>query len=154
MIYNGVGKNLSGIIKCFSRKVLSTGDIQSYYDYPNSETWSTGQIPPTLTNGKNVENITFDTTKMGYILYFSTVLDFYLTADGVKERLVEPYTFSAIDWNGTEAIPTSWDYVIDNDNGSMLISKDVTSSIGALYTGTITVIGQFSNKIKKVNFNL
>jgi hypothetical protein len=154
LLYNGVGKNLSGIIKCFTRTVLSTGDIQSYYDYPNSDTLSTGRIPPTLNNGVDTEQLTFTNDKMGYILFFSTVLDYYFDVNGVKERLVEDYNFS-IDWNDSDATPTGWDFVIDNKNGSMLISKDITANpVGSTYNGTITVTGQFSNKIKKVKFNL
>lgn len=154
LIYNGVGKNLAGSIKCFARQVIATGDVQSLYTYPNNETWGTGVTPPTLENGKNWEKITFSDLKMGFILYFSTVLDYYFDEDGVKKRLVEEYDYT-FDWDGSETTPANFEYVIDNTNGSLLISKDDTtgSPIGLTYRGTITIKGQFSQKIKKVLFN-
>ena len=154
LIYNGVGKNLAGSIKCFARKVISTGDVQSIYSYPSNETWVTGVIPPALENGKNWEKITFTDAKMGYILYFSTVLDYYFDEDGVKKRLVEEYDYT-FDWDGSTVTAGDFEYVIDNENGSLLISKlDTTGSpIGGTYRGTITIKGQFSQKVKTVLFN-
>lgn len=154
LIYNGVGKNLSGLIKCFSRKVLSDGTIQGLYNYPTDEIWETRMMPPSLENGKNVEVLVFDenVTKMGYILFFSTVLDYYFDENGVKKRLVEKYNFS-FDWNGSEVAPTGWESIIDNDNGSLLLAKD-TATVSVLPNCTITIIGQFSNKVKRVKFNL
>lgn len=154
LIYNGVGKNLSGLIKCFARRVNSTGDIESIYDYPTTNNFILGLTPPTLENGNNFEQITFTNAKMGYILFFSTVLDYYVTDTGVKKRLVEEYTFS-IDWNGATVTPANWDFVVDNINGSMLISKnELANSVGSLYNCTITAKGKNSNKIKKIKFNL
>jgi hypothetical protein len=154
LIYNGVGKNLAGVVKCFVRKITTTGDVQSLYDYPNNENWSTGILPPTLVNGKNWEKITFDDTKMGYILYFSTVLDYYFDDQGNKKRLSEIYDFT-MSFDGASAAPTNWEYIIDNENGSILISKGDTSltPVSASYLGKITVTGQFSKKIKEVKFN-
>lgn len=153
LIYNGVGKNLAGQIVCFARKVNENGEIQSIYNYPTNENWTTDITPPTLQNGKNWERVTFSDEKMGYILYFSTVLDYYLDEDGVKKRLVEQYDFS-FDWDGG-AQPAEFYYVIDNDNGSLLLSKEETSSspVGTAFNGIITVVGQKSQKIKKLRFN-
>lgn len=154
LIYNGVGKNLAGQIACFARKVTDTGAIQSIYDYPSNEIFTTGVVPPSLENGKNWERIDFTDSKMGFILYFSTILDYYYDENGVKKRLVEKYNFS-FDWDGG-AQPIGWDYVIDNDNGSILIAKEDTTSspVGSAYNGVLTVVGQDSQKIKKVRFNL
>jgi hypothetical protein len=154
LIYNGVGKNLAGSIKCFARKVLSTGDIQGLYTYPANETFTTGVIPPSLGNGKNWEKFTFNDNQMGYILYFSTVLDYYFDADGVKKRLVEAYDYT-FDWDGSPTTASGYEYVIDNDNGSLLLSKQNTtgSPIGLTYRGSLTIKGQFSQKTKKILFN-
>lgn len=153
LIYNGVGKNLSGLIKCFVRRVNSTGDIESLYDYPLTNTFTAGTTAPTLENGNNFEFVTFTNSKMGYILFFSTVLDYYLTDTGIKKRLGEEYTFD-IDWNGLP-MPTNWDFVVDNVNGSMFISKnELANSVGSIYNCTITAKGKNSNKIKKIKFNL
>jgi hypothetical protein len=154
LIYNGVGKNLAGSIKCFARKVNSDGTLSSLYDYPANDTFTAGVTPPTLNNGKNWEKITFDDTKMGFVLYFSTVLDFYLTDEDVKKRINEEYTIT-FDWNGSSVTPASWDYKIDNVNGSLLLAKqDTTSSpVSSSYLGKITITGTFSNKVKEVKFN-
>lgn len=154
LIYNGVGKNLAGAIKCFIRRVDVDGSIDSLYDYNADENFIPGQTPPTLVNGKDWDRITFQDVKMGYILFFETVLDYYLTDDGIKKRLVEPYTFS-FDWNGSSLTPSNWDFVIDNTNGSLLLTKQDTSGspIGLNYRGNLTVTGQTSRKIKIVNFN-
>lgn len=154
LIYNGVGKNLAGQIVCFARKVDDLGNVYSIYDYPTNEVFAAGVIPPTLANGKNWERVTFTDAKMGFILYFSTVLDYYLDDDGVKKRLVETYDFS-FDWDGG-AKPAGWDYVIDNDNGSILIAKEETSGspVGTAFNAVVTVVGQDSQKIKKLRFNI
>lgn len=154
LIFNGVGKNLSGIIKTFARKVVEDGSIESLYDYDANLNFTAGLTPPILSNGYDWNTITFDDTKMGYILFFETVLDYYLTSIGVKERLVENYTF-VFSWNGSTITPPGWDFVIDNTNGSLLLSKiDTTSTpIGLNYRGKITVTGQFSQKIKVITFN-
>lgn len=152
LIYNGIGKNLAGSIKCFARQIQSDGSVDSRYNYPANETWTPGRLPPTLANGENITQVIFDSTKMGYILFFSTVLDYYFDENGIKKRLFEKYNFF-VDWNGVEDIPANWDVVIDNDNGSLLISKN-NIAVGTAYTGTITIVGQFSNKTKIIKFNL
>lgn len=154
LIYNGVGKNLSGVIKCFARKVLASGDVQGLYTYPSNETFATGVIPPLLENGKNWESVTFDDNPMGYILFFSTVLDYYFDENGVKKRLIEAYDYT-FDWDGSPTTASGFEYVIDNDNGSLLLSKQDTSGspIGITYRGSVTIKGQFSQKVKKVLFN-
>lgn len=154
LIYNGVGKNLSGIIKTFARRVDANGTIESLYNYNTNLNFSPGVIPPLLNNGYDWNQITFADTKMGYILFFETVLDYYLTSIGVKERLKENYTFT-FSWNGTSIVPTGWEFVIDNTNGSLLLSKvDTTPTpIGLNYRGSITAVGQFSQKTKVVTFN-
>jgi hypothetical protein len=151
LIYNGVGKNLSGVIKCFARKVLDDGSVESLYDYPVTQSFSAGTTPPTLTNGRNWEYVTFTSNQMGFILYFSTVLDFYLDANGVKKRLVENYDFT-FDWNGSPLTPAGWNYIIDTDNGSIFLFKSA-GAVGLTYSGKITAVGQSSQKVKELAFN-
>jgi len=154
LIYNGVGQDLSGTIKTFARYVNTDGTISSLYDYPTTSNFTSGTTPPSLENGKDFDQITFQDVQMGYILYFETVLDFYLDDDGTKERLNEDYTFTIL-WDGSATIPAGWDYVIDTVNGSMLLAKTdtTTSPIGTNYRGKITVFGNTSNKTKVVTFN-
>jgi hypothetical protein len=156
LLYNGVGKNLAGSIKCFVRRVNADGSMQSLYNYPVTEVFTSGQNPPILANGKNWDRVTFEDAKMGFIFFFQTVLDYYLTDDNIKQRLIEKYTIE-IDWDGVEDVAPSedWDFVKDNDNGSLLIAKKDTtpSPIGLNYRGVITITGQTSKKTKKVEFN-
>jgi hypothetical protein len=154
LIFNGVGKNLSGVIKTFARKVDADGTIESLYNYPTTINFTPGVIPPLLNNGNDWNQITFLDSQMGYILFFETVLDYYLTSTGVKEQLKESYTFT-FSWNGSSVTPNGWEYVIDNTNGSLLLSKiDTTSTpIGLNYRGSITVVGKFTQKIKVITFN-
>lgn len=154
LIYNGVGKNLSGIIKTFARQVQEDGSIDSVYDYDVNLNWIPGLTPPILSMGYDWNQITFGDTQMGYILFFETLLDYYLTPNGAKERLVEAYSF-VFSWNGSPVTPSNWNYVIDNTNGSLLLAKQDTTAtpIGLNYRGSITVTGQFSQKIKVITFN-
>ncbi|HYH02822.1 MAG TPA: hypothetical protein VEC37_06955 [Bacillota bacterium] len=158
LIYNGVGKNLQGAVKCFVRKVNADGTISSLYNYNNGgdESFLLGQTPPSVANGKNWDRITFTDAKMGYILYFQTILDYYLDENSEKKRVKESYTI-AVSWdesNGGEQ-PTTYDYVLDSDNGSLLLAKESTVStpVGLNYRGKVTVTGSFSNKSKTVEFN-
>lgn len=159
LLWNGVGKDLSGTIRCFARQVQANGSINSLYNYPTDEIFSLGDTPPELINGKDWNQITFNDSKMGYILFFETVLDYYLTDDGINERLIELYDVS-IDWNsennnGDNSIPLDWDVVTDNLNGSMLISKNDTTlnPIGLNYRGQIIISAQFTKKKKIITFN-
>lgn len=154
LIYNGVGKNLSGVIKCFARKVNSNGEVESLYNYPVNEIFTIDTTPPSLENGKNWERVTFNDTQMGFILYFSTVLDFYLDENGKKKRLSEEYEIS-FDWNGSPITPNNWGYIIDQENGSIFFYKANTSivPIGLEYVGKIKIVGKKSNKIKEIQFN-
>jgi len=153
LLYNGVGKNLSGTIKCFLRRVEPDGSITSLYQYNANETFYPGDTPPLLSNGKNWDQITFDDLKRGFILFFESVLDYYLTSDNIKKRIKETYTY-AFDWDGGSQ-PSNWDFVIDNTNGSLLLAKQDTQStpIGLSYRGTLTVSGQFTKLIKVIKFN-
>lgn len=154
LIYNGVGKNLSGIIKCFARKVNSDGTINSLYNYPVTQVFTSGNTPPSLENGKNWEVINFIDNKMGYVFFFSTVLDFYLDDNGKKKRLVEKYDFT-FDWGGSITTPVKWKYIIDIDNGSLfLLKEDTTSSpVGSVLNGKISIVGKTTQKTKEINFN-
>jgi hypothetical protein len=154
LIYNGVGQDLSGLIKCFIRQVATDGTVTSLYNYPANNTFTAGATPPSLANGLDWEQITFDDTQMGFILFFETVLNFYLDSTGTKERMAELYTIS-VSWDGSPTIPPNWDFVLDNVNGSMLLSKSDTtgSPIGTNYRGSITIVGLLSQKTKIVTFN-
>lgn len=154
LIFNGVGKNLSGIIKGFARKVLTDGSIESLYDYNTDLNFIPGITVPTRANGYDWPQLTFDDTQMGYILFFETVLDYYLDSTNAKERLKENYTIT-FSWNGSPTKPNNWDYVIDNTNGSLLLAKQDTTPtpIGLNYRGSITIVGQFSQKEKIITFN-
>lgn len=154
LIYNGVGKNLAGTLKAFARKVLSNGEVQSLYTYPSNEIWGTGILPPNLGNGKSWEELVFDDSQMGYILFFSTVLDYYFDEDGVKKRLTEEYEYT-FDWDGSDITPANWEFIIDNENGSLLLSKKDTTAVpvGTISRASLTVKGLYSNKTKKIIFN-
>jgi len=153
LLYNGVGKNLSGTIKAFARRVEPDGSIMSLYQYNADEVFYPGDTPPTLAEGKNWDQITFDDLKRGYILFFESVLDYYLTADNIKKRISEAYTFT-FNWDGGPK-PSNWDFVIDNTNGSLLLAKQDTTGtpIGLNYRGTLTIAGQFTKLTKVVTFN-
>ena len=154
LIYNGVGANLSGLINCFARQVQANGTVDSLYNYNTNLNWSAGVIPPVLANGYDWDQITFTDSQMGYVLFFESVLDYYLTSTGVQEQLQETYTFT-FSWNGSVITPSNWNYVIDNTHGSLLLAKlDTTSTpIGLNYRGSITIEGQFTGFIKVVTFN-
>ena len=154
LVVNGVGKNLSGSIKSFVRKIDEAGNVLGIYNYPLDEVFSVSSFPPSLENGKDWEELTFTDDKMGYIIFFSTVLDFYFDENGVNQRLVENYSLS-IDWDGSPNTNSSYDVVFDEENGSLLISKRDTKSnpISTIKSGTITVTGLRTNKTKKIKFN-
>lgn len=149
LIYNGVGANLSGIIKCFVRKVDSDGNILSRYEYPNNMDFIIGNKPPNVDKGMDEEILIFDNTKMGYILYFSTILDYYFDDKNNKQRLKEFYSFN-FKWGSESVVPLNWDVVYDYDNGSILIAKDELEISNN--EAELTIKGNFSNKEKIVKF--
>lgn len=154
LIFNGIGKDLSGNVSVFARKVLANGSVQSLYNHPTTNNFSTGVSVPKLSNGLDISQITFDNNKMGYILYFQTILDFYLDENNLNKRLDETIT-STITWNGTTNIPVNWEITKDDINNSLLISKlDTTlNPVSNSYLGEIKLKGEVSKKEKTIKFN-
>lgn len=151
LIYNGNGKGLNGEINCFARQIDANGNILSLYNYPTSSTLSYGKTIPTLSNGFDWSQLSFSSVKMGYILFFETVLDNYLDQNNISERMQEQYKFT-VTFNGSQIVPSSWDVIYDYTNGSMLIGKNVVN-VGSVNNGTITIVGLTSRFQKTVLFN-
>jgi len=151
LIYNGEGKGLSGQINCFVRQIDSNGNIKSLYNYPTNNTLTYGKTIPTLENGFDWSQLTFDSTKMGYILFFETLLDNYLNEDNIPQRMSEEYKFT-VTFNGSEIVPTKWDIIYDYVHGSLLIGKD-SLNVGSVNNGMITIFGLTSRFQKTVIFN-
>jgi len=150
LIYSGVQTNLTGKITAFTREVTTNGLIFSYYDYPQNLTPTVGQIPPTLSNGFDISTIFFSpgTTgvKAGFIVYFQTLPDGFLDTNGIQERLKEKYTFI------TDNIPTGWEIIIDEVNGSLLIAKPASYT----FTGgqsSIVISGTISGISRTIFYN-
>lgn len=153
LLYNGSGKGLAGTVTCFARKVDENSKINSLYTYPTDMVYTYGRIPPVLENGFDFDRLDYTDDKMGYILFFQTLLDYYVTDDGIPERLKETYTFN-ITFNGSSTVPTGWEIVLDEDNGSLLIGKSavVVSSL-SVFDGKIEIEGKTTHNIKIIEFN-
>lgn len=168
LVYDGPGKGLDGYITCFARKVDSTGAVLGLYNYPTNDTFTNGQLPPKLENGKDFSKLEFDGTKMGYILYFQSLL-YNFVDDSTQQlmRLNEKINIK-VTFDGSETIPAEWDVVKDNGtrtvtlnnksyslyNNSMLIAKNIGGSATNNIKGIIKVTGEFSNITKNITFNL
>jgi len=151
LIYNGLGKGVKGRIDSFARFINSDGTISSLYNYPTNSNLTVGQTPPTRQNDFSWERITFTSSKMGVIIFFQTLLDFYTDENGLQERLGEKYKFQVL-FDGSSTVPSDWEIIYDYDNGSMLIAKN-SLSVGNDYIGTIGVIGVTSGAKRIIYFN-
>ena len=151
LIFNGAGKGLSGNITTFARQVNSDGTVSGIYAYPPTLTFTISQVPPTLANGYNWTNLTFTTAKMGFILYFQSILAYYQNISGVQEKLIESYTIT-VTFNGSSTLPANWEIIYDTTDNSMLIAKNAVSLIGNP-NGLITVVGNISKMTSTINFN-
>lgn len=151
LIYNGAGKGIKGSLLTFARFVDSNGKIKSLYNYPLNNTLTLGNIPPKLDNGFNWEQITFDSTKSGVILFFETLLDYYRDINNVQKRLIEKYNITVL-FNDTETIPSPWQVIKDFDNGSILLAKD-TGAVSGTYLGVVSIEGQLTKIKKEITFN-
>ena len=168
LIYNGSGRGLYGYISCFARQVNSDGSISSLYQYPTNSTFTAGTTIPTLGDGYNFNSLTFSAAKLGYILFFQTILSNYEdSGTGLQERLNEQIDIT-VKFNGSTIVPLPWQVTIDGGttqinidglpytvyNNSMLIGKDLTDSVSANSNGQIIVSGELSNIKKTINFNI
>ena len=154
LIVNGGGKGLKGTISCFLRYIDTDGNISSLYNYPPSLTFTNGIIPPTLDEGYDWTQVNFTNVKMGVILYFQTLLDYYMDSMGKQERLSELYDMKVL-FNGTEVIPTGWQVIKDLTHGSLLLGKDSTVTVTpANYQGSIQITGKLTKQVRIVQFNI
>jgi hypothetical protein len=150
LVYNGVINNVTGNITLFLRHVDSLGKISSLYDYPFSSQFSLNTIPPTLDNGKDFNDITFNTTlstKEGYIGYLQTLPNGYLDSNNVQVRLEERYTYEIT------SLPNTWELIIDNFNNSFLLAKP-TGYTFLNQTASLKATGKVSGIIKTITFNI
>lgn len=151
LIYNGEGKGLSGEINCFARQIDANGNIMSLYNYPTSNILTYGKTIPSLANAFDWSQLTFDANKMGYILFFETLLDNYLDVNNIPQRMQEQYKFT-VTFNGSQVVPNNWDIIYDNNNGSLLIGKNIVN-VGNANNGMITIFGLVSRFQKTILFN-
>ena len=152
LIYNGLGKGIKGTVTSFARFVDASGNISSYYSYPLNETLSQGTTPPTLANGFNISSILFTSSKMGVILYFQTLLDYYRDSNGIQEKIKENYAIQVL-FSGSTTVPSSWEVIVDQTNNSMFIGKDAIS-VGSSLNCTIGIIGTVTGSKKIILFNM
>lgn len=151
LIYNGEGKGLSGEINCFARQIDANGNIMSLYNYPTSNTLTYGKTIPSLANAFDWSQLIFGANKMGYILFFETLLDNYLDINNIPQRMQEQYKFT-VTFNGSQVVPNNWDIIYDNNNGSLLIGKNIVN-VGNANNGMITIFGLVSRFQKTILFN-
>ena len=151
LIFIGSAENLTGKLTNFIRYVDSNGIVNSYYNYPTNTSLSAGVAPPTLANGIDTNNVTFNTGsffKEGFIMFFQTLPDGYVDpSDGITPlRLIETYNFTLTN------LPNSWEVIIDEANGSLFIARpDNYVFLGGV--GLILAKGTLSSITKTVTFN-
>ena len=151
LIFNGAGKGLKGIVSAFARKVNGDGTVSSLYTYPSDNVLSVGRTPPSLENAFNWDVLTFDSEKMGMIIYFQTLLDYYLEAGtNLPLRLKEEYEIT-VTFNGSETVPDGWEVTLDTTNSSMLLGKGEVSLVSL--EGKIETTGKVSGNTKTIEFN-
>lgn len=173
LIFSGTGRGLEGNITCFARKVVEEAGvtkIYSLYDWPNNSNFTYGNTAPILNNGYDWNNLDFDETKMGYVIFFQTLLLNYFDATlNLQSRFNEPLDIE-VSFNGSTTLPPGWEITIDSGtrqiteagvtmtvyHNSMLICKDATgiSTAGLNTDGQISVTGNLSNINKKITFNI
>jgi len=154
LIVNGAGKGLKGTISCFLRYVDANGNISSLYNYPPSLTFTNGIIPPTLDEGYDWTQVNFTNVKIGVIMYFQTLLDYYMDNKGKQERLPELYDMKVF-FSGNEIIPNGWQIIKDLNNGSLLLGKDSTISVTpGNYQGLVQITGKLTKQVRTIQFNI
>lgn len=153
LLYTGQIGNVTGVVTTYLRRVNSSGAIESLYGHISGLAgglgFSSGTLPPTINNEYNWSSIPFSYNlgREGFIVFAQTLPDNYFETDGVTpKRLVERYDFE-FDPN----IPTSWEVIIDDANGSFLIATPT----GYVSTGVeqqVKIRGRQSGIIKFLNY--
>lgn len=168
LIYDGSGRGLEGYITCFARQIDSDGNVLSLYNYPGDFTFLDGRVPPDLNNGYSFFDLTFDGSKMGYILFFQTILLNYVDENtGFNKALNEKINMK-VTFFDSETVPPGWEVVKDEsthvitiddvnyvvNNNSMMIAKSDSNILGNNADGKIYLTGALSNISKTINFNI
>lgn len=171
LFYEGANQGLNGFISCFARKVIEGTDgvkIQSYYNFPTDSDYLIGREVPTLANGKHIDSLEFNNSKMGYILYLQTLLYNYIDEEsGLIQRMNEKILVKVL-FNDVEYLPSGWDIIIDDNtreiekdgevytinNNSIFISKNNSEDLTHNANGRIELIGELSNIKKTIYFNI
>jgi len=153
LIYSGQANNLIGYLNTYLRHVDKDGNVESLYNYidgvSSNVTFSQGQYPPVLVNGKNWNTVLFNITQTereGFIVFTETLPDGYFDANGKKMRLREEYSFEI------SVLPVGWEIIIDEPNGSFLIAKPDSYSFLTLFS-QIKITGKLSGISKVITFN-
>ena len=101
LIYSGAASNLTGVLTAFVRYVDNAGIVTSLYNYPPTQTFSSGIFPPTVVNGLDTTQIVFSgALREGYIVFFQTLPDNFTEPDPnnasatLPLRLPEQYQIS------------------------------------------------------------
>ena len=154
LLYNGSGMKLTGKVTAYTRHVLDTGIIQSLYSYPpNNSLYTSGVVPPTITQGYDQSNILFDEANLqteGYIVYFQTIPDNYYDDLGNPLRVDESYTITigGLFPNVAGVWGDAWEIIIDSTHRSMLICKPFnyvfqSQNVDILIKGDLTGIEKY-----------
>ena len=151
LIYNGLGRGIKGTVTSFVRFVDASGNVSSYYSYPLNQTLTQGIAPPTLANGFNKSSILFTSSKMGAIIYFQTLLDYYRDENGIQQKIKEDFKFEVL-FDGVTTVPSGWEVIIDKKNNSMFIGKSAIS-VGGTLNCSIGAIGSITGSKKIILFN-
>ena len=151
LAYSGIINGVTGTINTYLRHVIvdpinsNRAIVSTLYDYPPDETFTHGDEPPRLINGKNWNTLTFTSIKEGYIIFPETLPDNYTDDLGDPLRYKETYYFTV------NNLPATWEAIQDNINGSLMIVKPAEVLLGN--TGTIDIIGKLTGIKKIVYYN-
>lgn len=174
LFYSGAANGLNGYITAFARQVVDDNGntlVNSLYEFPPLENFSLGSTAPTVDNGKNFSRLEFAENKMGYILYFQSILYNYIDQDsGLLKRFNEKIS-CRIYFNNEEYVPDDWQIIKDENsrdiylanedktitihNNSVFIAKDATlQPISNNNNGRIEILGETTGLQKIIYFNI
>lgn len=139
LVFKGSDTNFTGQITAFARNVADDGTVSSLYGFPPDDTnFTAGVVPPTLANGFNIDEITFnggiDQAREGFIVFLQTLPDNFFNDNGVALRFVEQYDITV------ENLPPAID--VDDVDDSVSPIKITTQTPHGRSTGDEVVLAE------------
>lgn len=150
LAFEGQLNGLTGTINSYIRFVNDNGIVESFYQYPTTDTLTPGITPPTLQQANNINEIILkNNLKYGWIVFNETLPENYVDDLGNQLRLKEEFDITLTNPNNLDI-----QIIKDIPNGSLFLFVNNINETSGSIIGDIKIRGLASGLIKIINLKI